>query len=151
MSVINTSPVADVRKVISGKDGGLYDDEGNLMASVEAYQSQVQITNATYQPLGDAQEHGSMTSFKVTLNFTEIVVESSKLLQDIITGMQNHHMPEYTFRGMERSPYNGSEEQVVYRGCVPDGNIDLQNLQYKRPWSYIVNQPPELQSLLTNA
>ena len=39
MSVINTSPVADVRKVISGKDGGLYDDEGNLMASVEAYQS----------------------------------------------------------------------------------------------------------------
>ena len=49
---------------------------------------------------------------------------------------------------------DGSEEQVVYRDCVPDGNIDIQNMQvgelYKRPWSFIVNKPPELQALLRN-
>ena len=56
---------------------------------------------------------------------------------------------------MVRSPYNDSEEQIVYRDCVPDGNIDIQNMQvgemYKRPWSFVVNQPPELQSYLQNA
>jgi len=155
MAVLNTSPVADVRKVMSGKDGALYDEDGVMLVSTENFQSQVTINNGTYQPLGDAQEHGAMTSYRVTLTFSEIIVEDSRFFQQLMNGMAQHAMPCWTFRGMMRSPYNASEEQVVYRDCVPDGNIDIQNMQvgelYKRPWSFIVNKPPELQSLLRYA
>lgn len=151
---VNVYPPVDVRKVMSGKDGGVYDEDGVLLASAENFQSQVTVNNATYQPLGDAQEHGAMTSYRVTLNFTEIIIEDSRFMQLLVEGMKNHRMPALTFRGTMHSPYNESEEQMVYRDCVPDGNIDLQNMQvgelYKRPWSWIVNKPPELQSLLIN-
>ena len=140
---------------MSGKDGALYDDEGTLLVSVESFQSQVAITNQTYQPLGTAQERSTMTSYKVTLTMTEIVVTNSKFFQLIMEGLKTHAMPVLNFRGMVRSPYDGSEEQVVYRDCVPDGTIDIQNMQpgelYKRNWSCVVNQPPEAQSLLQNA
>ena len=62
MSILNAAPGVDVRKVMSGKDGALYDDEGTLLVSVESFQSQVAITNQTYQPLGTAQERSTMTS-----------------------------------------------------------------------------------------
>ena len=155
MAVLNSAPAVDVRKVMSGKDGALYDDEGNLLAQIESFQSQVNITNQTYQPLGSAQERSSMTSYKVTLTMTEIVVVNSKFFQLIMEGLKTHKMPVLNFRGMVRSPYDSSEEQVVYRDCVPDGTIDIQNMQpgelYKRAWNWVVNQPPELQSLLQNA
>ena len=155
MSIVNTAPTSDVRKVMSGKDGALYDEDGNLLVSIESYQSQVAITNQTYQPLGNAQERSTMTSYRVTLTFSEIVVEDSRFFKMIMDGMKNHRMPVLNFRGMVRSPSDDSEEQIVYRDCVPDGTIDIQNMQpgelYKRSWSWIVNQPPELQSLLQNA
>ncbi len=154
MAVLNTYPVADVRKVMSGKDGALYDENGTLLMSAENFQSQVAINNATYQPLGDAQEHAAMTSFRVTLTFSEIIVEDSRFFVELMDGLKNHKMPVWTFRGMMRSPYDASEEQVVYRDCVPDGNIDIQNMQvgelYKRPWSFVVNKPPEILKKLLN-
>lgn len=154
MGVLNTAPITDVRKVMSGKDGGLFDGDGNLLVSVENFQSQVSINNGTFQPLGDAQEHATMLSYRVTLTFTEIVVEDSRFFQMLMDGLANHRMPVMNFRGMVRSPYNDSEEQMVYRDCVPDGTIDLQNLTvgelYKRSWNWIVNQPPALQDLLKN-
>ncbi|MBQ8963046.1 MAG: hypothetical protein IJ089_04510 [Clostridia bacterium] len=156
MSVLNTASTVDVRKVMSGKDGALYSEDGTMIMSAENFQSQVAITNASYQPLGDAQEHGAMTSYKVTLNFNEIIIEDSKFFQEFMDGLKNHRMPAWTFRGTMRSPYDDDNyEDIVYRDCVPDGTIDIQNMQvgelYKRPWSFIVNRPPELQSLLTNA
>ena len=155
MSVLNNAPIVDVRKVMSGKDGGLYDENGNLLVSAESFQSTVAVNNQTNQPLGDAQEHSTMTSYKVTLQFSEIVIETSDFFRQFMEGLKNHRMPVWNFRGMVRSPYDDSEEQIVYRDCVPDGNIDIQNMQvgelYKRPWSFVVNQPPELQSYLQNA
>ena len=155
MAIVNNSPIVDVRKVMTGKDGALYDGDGNLLVSMEGYQAQVAITNQTYQPLGDAQEHSTMTSYKVTLTFTEIVVEDSKFFKLLMEGLKTHRMPVFNFRGSVRSPYDDSEEQVVYRDCVPDGTIDIQNMAvgelYKRAWSFVVNQPPELQSFLQNA
>lgn len=155
MSVVNNAPAVDVRKVMSGKDGALYDEEGNLLVSVESFQSQASITNQTYQPLGSAQERSSMTSYKVTLTFLEIIVEDGRFFRMLMDGFKNNRMPVLNFRGMVRSPYDNSEEQVVYRDCVPDGTIDIQNLQpgelSKRTWNWIVNQPPEPQSYLQNA
>lgn len=154
MSVVNNAPVVDYRKVMSGKDGALFDGDGNMLVAVESFQSQVNITNQTYQPLGSAQERSAMTSYKVTLTLSEIVVLNGAFFRLLMEGMKNNSMPPLNFRGMVRSPYDGSEEQVVYRDCVPDGTIDIQNMQpgelYKRSWSFVVNQPPEPQSLLQN-
>ena len=78
MAILNTRPTTDVRKVMSGKDGMLFDQSGNALVSMENFQAQVAITNQTYQPLGDMQEHAAPTSYKVTLQFSEIVVEDSQ-------------------------------------------------------------------------
>jgi len=153
MAVFNQRPVSDVRKVLTGKNGGLFDGEGNLMATVESFQAQVSINNAKYQPLGDAQEHSTMSSFSVTLKFDQIVIEDDKFIQAIFKGMKEHNMPVLNFQGVTQSPYNGSEERIVYRDCVPDGTIDLQNLSvgdiYKRSTNWFCNQVPDLQSMLT--
>lgn len=153
MSVFNTRPVTDVRKVLSGKDGGIFDEEGVLMATVESFQSQVNISNGKFIPLGDAQEHSTMQSYAVTLKFSKIKIETDAFLQKIVEGMKKHAMPVFNFQGVMHSPYNGSEERMIYRDCVPDGTIDLQNMQsgdfVKTEWNWAVNQPPDLQSLLT--
>lgn len=45
-----------------------------------------------------------------------------------------------------------SDGRYVFRDCVPDGAIDIANVTsgevITRAWSFRVNQPPELQSLL---
>lgn len=151
---LNNAPAVDVRKVLSGKDGALYDQDGNMMATMESFTSQANITNANFQPLGSAMERSAMTSYRVNLNMSEIVVHDSRFFIQIMEGLRTGVMPVYNFRGMARSPYNGTEEQVVYRDCVPDGSIDIQNMTpgelYKRNWSFICNNPPELQSTMTN-
>ena len=115
----------DARRVFTGKDGLLFDEFGRLLATVETYQVQTNITNAKYQPLGDAQEHEVFQGYSVTLNFTEVVIEDNVFI----------------------------EERMIFRDCVPSGNIDLQNVSVgdliKRQWSLFVNRPPELQNLLS--
>ena len=141
----------DVRKVLTGKDGVIYDGEGTLLATIESYQGQVNITNATYQPLGDAQEHSSLQAYKVTLTMSQVLVEDDKFIQDVFEMMHSGVQPDWTFQGVVYGR-NGSSQRVNYRGCVPDGNIDLQNVSVgdliKRAWNMTVNDPPELQSLL---
>ena len=82
----NRGPV-DTRHLTTGKDGMLFNESGELLATMETYQSQTNYTNATYQPLGDAQEHSVMSSYKVTLTFTECVVESSAMFQELFESM----------------------------------------------------------------
>lgn len=147
---VNESPAVDVRKVMSGKDGTLYDGDGKMMVTMESFSAQANITNATFQPLGSAMERSAMTSYRVNLTMSEIVVHDNEFFVKIMEGLKTGVMPVFNFRGMIRSPYNGSKEQVVYRDCVPDGSIDIQNMTvgdlYKRSWNFICNNPPELQS-----
>lgn len=45
-----------------------------------------------------------------------------------------------------------SDARYVFRHCVPDGTVDIANVRpgevITRAWSFRVNDPPELQSLL---
>lgn len=147
----NRGPI-DTRHLTTGKDGMLFDEAGELLATMETYQTQTNYTNASYQPLGDAQEHAVMSGYKVTLTFTECVVESSSMFQELFKSMQSGQPVMWTFQGTQKGR-NGSEERIIYRDCVPDGAIDLQNVTigdiYKRAWSLVVNRPPELQNLLS--
>lgn len=141
----------DTRFAITGKDGVLYDGNGRLLATVESYQAQVNVTNASYQPLGDAQEHSVLQSYKVTLTMSQILVEDDVFIVDLFEMMRSGQQPDWTFQGVLYGR-NGSTQRVNYRGVVPDGNIDLQNVSVgdliKRAWNMAVNDPPELQSLL---
>lgn len=148
----NRAPI-DTRKVLTGKDGALYNDEGVMLATVETFQTQVNVTNAKYQPLGDAQEHEVFQAYGVTLTFTEVVIADERFIQELFEGMKTGVMPAWNFQGVVKGR-NGSEQRMIYRQCVPSGTIDLQNLSVgdtiKRAWSLFVNDPPELQSLLTS-
>lgn len=146
----NRGPV-DTRKVLTGKDGALYSDDGTMLATVETFQTQVNVTNAKYQPLGDAQEHEVFQSYGVTLTFTEIVISDERFIGELFAGMKSGKMPEWNFQGVVKGR-NDSEQRMNYRQCVPSGAIDLQNLSVgdtiKRAWSLFVNEPPDLQKFL---
>ena len=149
----NRGPL-DTRRVFSGKDGMLFGENGLHLATVDAYQAQVNVTNATYQPLGDAQEHKHLVGYSVTLSITSCVVEDTQFVQDLFSMMKSGQPSDakWTFQGVIKGR-NGSEERMIFRDCVPDGNIDLQNISsgdiIKRQWSLFVNRPPELQGLLS--
>ena len=146
----NRGPI-DTRKVITGKDGALYNDAGVMLATVETYQAQVNVSNTQYQPLGDAQQHEVNTGYGVTLTFTEVVITDEGFIAELIAGMASGEMPSWNFQGLLKGR-DGTEERINYRQCVPSGNIDLQNVSIgdtiKRAWSMFVNEPPELQKLL---
>ncbi len=150
--MLNTRGPIDTRKVLTGKDGALYNDKGVMLATVETFQTQVNVTNAKYQPLGDAQEHEVFQSYGVTLTFTETVIEDESFISELFDAFKTGAMPSWNFQGVVKGR-NGSEQRMIYRQCVPSGTIDLQNLSVgdiiKRAWSLFVNDPPELQSLLT--
>lgn len=150
----NNRGADDVRRVFTGKDGLLLSETGILLATVDTYQVQINFTNATYQPLGDPQQHEHLASYSVSLNITSCVIEDTLFIQDLYTMMKSAQPSdaEWTFQGVIKGR-NGSEERVIYRDCVPSGNIDLQNISpgdiIKRSWSLFVNRPPELQNLLS--
>ena len=147
----NNRGPADVRRLFSGKDAAIYDEDGNLLATVDAFQGQVTWNNADYNPLGDTQTHSHLLSYKVTLTITSCIIESDIFLRDMYERMTSGNVVWWTFQHDVKG-YNGSHERVIYRDCVPDGAIDLQNMQVgnllKRSLSLVVNCPPELQKIL---
>lgn len=152
MAKLNRRAASDSRYARAGKDGGLYNSRGVLLATMESFQSQAAFNNAKYSVLGDGQEHETLNTFGVTLTASQLVVEDDEFIEDIFRFMQSQVMPEWNFQGVLQGS-NGSEERVVYRQVIPSGNIDLQNISMgdviKRAWSFFVNGVPTLQSRLT--
>ena len=150
--MINTRAAGDARQARTGKDGAFYNADGVLLATVESFSSNVSFNNASYSVLGNAQELESANTFKVTLTMSQIVVEDDAFIQELMTSMKEQTMPYWNFQGV-LTGRNGSEQRVVYSECVPSGQVDLQNITtgdvVKRAWNFAVNQPPELQSLLS--
>jgi len=150
--MINTRAAGDARQARTGKDGAFYNADGVLLATVESFSSNVSFNNASYSVLGNAQELESANTFKVTLTMSQIVVEDDAFIQELVTAMKEQTMPYWNFQGVLVGR-NGSEQRMVYSECVPSGQVDLQNITtgdvVKRAWNFAVNQPPELQSLLS--
>lgn len=148
----NVRAAGDARHARTGKDGAFYSDDGVLLATVESFSSNVNYSNAKYSVLGDAQEHETANTFAVNLTMSQIVVEDDRFIVELMTAMETQIMPSWNFQGSLLGR-NDSEERVIYRECVPSGQIDLQNVSVgdviKRSWNFFVNRPPKLQSLLT--
>ena len=151
MDGLNDQSLLDVRKLITGKDGRLFvtTKKGTnlFLAEVDTFQAQLSPANTDYQPVGSALVYAVNTGYSVTLTLTEAVVRDDVMLTELITDLQNGYFPAFDFQGKMRRR-DGQAERVVYRNCVPDGSIDLQNLNpgeiIKRAWSFRVNATPEM-------
>ena len=149
----NNRGPADVRRVFTGKDSVIFDESGIMLATIDSFQGQLSVTNAQYQPLGDAQEHAQFASYNVKLVISQCIIEDDAFIQQLISQqLQTGQMVWWTFQSVLKGR-NGSEQRMIFRDCVPDGTIDLQNFStgdvIKRQWNLHVNRPPELQSLLS--
>ena len=158
MDGLNDQSLLDVRKLITGKDGRLFvtTKKGTnlFLAEVDTFQAQLSPANTDYQPVGSALIYAVNTGYSVTLTLTEAVVRDDVMLTELITDLQNGYFPAFDFQGKMRRR-DGQAERVVYRNCVPDGSIDLQNLTpgeiIKRAWSFRVNCTPEILENFTEA
>lgn len=107
--------------------------------------------NAAYSVLGNAQELETANTFKVALTMSQVVVEDDAFIQELVEAMESQTMPVWDFQGVLKGR-NGTEERMVYRECIPSGQVDLQNITVgdviKRAWNFAVNRPPKLQNLL---
>ena len=144
----------DIRRVFSGKDAAIFDEDGELLATVDSFQAQATFTNADYNPLGDTQTHSHLLSYKVTLAITSCYVESDKFISDMYSTFKSGVPVWWTFQHSIKG-WGGEEERVIYRDCIPDGQIDLANMQVgelcKRTLNLVVNQPPDMQKILKAA
>lgn len=150
--MINVRAAGDSRHARTGKDGAFYNQDGVLLATVEQFTSNVTFNNAKYNVLGNAQELETANTYAVNLTMSQIVVEDDEFITELIEALEKQTMPVWTFYGALLGR-NGSEERLIYRECIPSGQVDIQNVSVgdviKRNWNFFVNRPPELQSLLT--
>lgn len=147
----NERAAGDSRHARTGKDGVFYDIDGVLLATVEQFASNVNFTNAKYSVLGNAQELETANTFAVTLTMSQIVIEDDRFIKELMEALEKQVMPVWHFQGTLLGR-NESEERVIYRECIPSGQIDIQNVGVgeviKRNWNFFVNKPPKLQTLL---
>lgn len=144
---------SDVRRVFSGKDSLLLNEDGEKLVTVDAFQAQVNFTNAQYQPLGSHIQQEFMTAYSITLTITECIIEDNRFIQDVFDFFHiGRHAPQWTFQSVIKG-YDGSESRYIFRDCVPSGQLDLHNFSagdiIKRAWNLHCNMPPELQKVLT--
>lgn len=142
MSLINTQEIADSRKVLTGNNGGMYDGNGKLLATVESFQSKINFANQTYRALGSPMEMEVGDAVSTTLSITMTVVESDGFVDGLEAFQHTGEMPEWNFQGVIQGK-NGSTERKIYSYCVPTGEIDLQNISVgsiiKRTLNFRVN------------
>lgn len=142
MGIINQQSVEDSRKVLTGTDACLLNANGKILARIETYTAQVNVNVASYQPIGDPQQHDVPTGYKTTLSFTELMVEDDEFINDLFAYINDNKRPEWNFQGVVKGQ-NGGEQRYIYNYCVPSGTIDLQNIVVgevlKRQWNLTVN------------
>ncbi len=140
---LNNQAATVSRNLLTGKDGALFNGDGKLLASVEEFTAKLNVKNSNFNPIGDPQEHEGLASYSITLTFTEAVVEDESFTNDIFEFLASGISPKWNFQGVIRHPRTGKEQRVVYRDCIPSGDI------IKRSISMFVNAPPELLKFLS--
>lgn len=152
MAVYNNRMETDPRNTRTGKDGVIYSEDGKLIAEAQEFSSKVNFSNAKVNFLGDAQDHEALQNYGVTLTLKKLVIRDESYFQELIASMQGGYGVHWTFQGVVYGR-DGSQQRIIYRDCVPSGDIDIQNINvsdvFSRTWNLFCNLPPELQSTLT--
>lgn len=93
----------DPRNILQGKDGELYDEDGNFLAEVNTFQAQMEFNTEDYQAAGNNIVWGVNTGYTFTLTFTETVVRD-KMLKKILGDIKNgRNAPQLNFTGVLRA------------------------------------------------
>jgi len=140
----------------SGKDGLLYSEDGKtLLATVDQFTSKANFANLDYKPLGVMVGQKVPNGVTVTLTFSQYVVEDDQLFEELMEFINTGTLPKWNFVGvLNEDGYTdeGKAQRIVYSNCVPDGEIDLQNITpgelVKRSWTFSCNSAPCLQDSL---
>lgn len=146
----------DVSNVVSGKDGQIYltlsDGTDLFLAEVDTFSAQLNVNNTRIQPIGTMQEQAVPISTSVNVSMTEIVIRDDVMLERLFADLKKGYIPMYNLMGKLRRR-DGKFQRQVYKNCVPDGTIDLLNIQpgdiIKRQWNFAVNDIPDLQDYFT--
>ena len=157
MAVLNEQSIIDFRKVVSGKDGRLFinDIKGNpvFLGEVDTFKAQLKMNNTDYQPVGSALKFSVTLGYSFTLTMSEVVVRDDAVLNKVLQDLRDGFVPTFDFQGVLRRRYNGKveEHRQVFRSCIPDGSVDLLNINpgeiVKRTWSFRVNALPEMMTM----
>lgn len=151
---LNSSAGSDARNALAGKDGALYRSEGGLLATVETFSAKANITTQPYRPLGTFMDQNVPISLGVTLTFSQFVIEDDQLMKDFVVFMKEGVFPKWNFAG-EIVGKDGKKERIVYNNCIPNGDIDIQNVTtgelIKRSWSFQCNDAPIMENILTRS
>lgn len=78
----------DPRHILTGRDGRLYDGDGNWLAQVPTWQVQINFQNIEYRAAGQKIVWAIPDSYSVTLTFTETVIKDALLLQRVVAGLK---------------------------------------------------------------
>lgn len=150
--MVNDQASADVRGVRTGKDAEVLNGDGQRLARIDQFQSQVNFNNVQYNPLGCTVDMEAPNTVAVTVTFEELVIEDEQFLKDVFEYMGTGTLPDWTMYGVLHGE-GDVEERVMYEKLVPSGSIDLQNFTVgdviKRSWSLHSNAVPKLMSELT--
>jgi hypothetical protein len=142
----------DPRKIIPGHNGMIFDKDGMFLAQIPTFQAQVNFNNTDYQPAGSPLTMAIPTSVSITITCTETVVNDVPMFKKMMDGMRKGQYIPFTFQGNILSRDKTNMESITYRECVPDGAIDMQNIQpgeiISRAWSFRVNELPDMPSWL---
>lgn len=142
--------ILDSRNILQGYDGELWSEDGTFLAQVNTWQAQIDVKNGDYNPAGSPLTVAILQGYSIKLVFTETVVKDA-MLNTILTALKAGKQPTMGFIGVLRGK-DGSNGRYVFRGCVPDGSITIADVkpgsEINRPWSWRVNQAPDLKELL---
>lgn len=149
----NDNSILNTTKLITGKDGRVFVTTPNtnkvFLAEVDTFSVPMNITNVPCQPVGSLLEFGVTASYSVSLSLTEMVIRDDTMFDILIEDLQLGYTPSFDFDGVLYRR-DGQEQRMVFRRCVPDGQIDLMNLTpgeiIKRQWNFKVNSIPQLLS-----
>lgn len=151
MNGLNDQSTLDVRKLISGKDGQLYvttkAGENLFLAEVDEFTVTINPANTDYQPVGSSLVYSVNTGYSLSISFSEALVRDDVMMTEFLEDLQTGYFPTWDFQGKMRRR-DGQAQRIVYRNCVPDGEISAQVLKpgeiVKRNWGFRVNAAPEL-------
>lgn len=161
MAAINTKAGGHAKHARTGKDGALYNSQGVLLATIESFTAQVSMNNAQYNVLGNALELETLGSHAITITFSQVVVADDTYIRGLMEFLNGGTPPNWTFQGVlkgittkdSKGKEKTTEERVIYKNCIPSGQIDIQNIAVgdvvKRNWSFHCNSTPILQKQLT--
>lgn len=141
--------ILDTRQLMSGKDGFLYiniDGQDIFMAAVDTFQVQGNISNSDYQPVGSILSYAVPTGVSFSLTFSEAVISDQYVAKPVIDAIRDGKVPTFDFAGVCERP-DGQTQRMTFKHCVPDGSIDLMNLNpgdiLKRSFSFRINSVPQ--------